>query len=164
MIFKPQSNRSSLYVNNVTLRSNHSLNRSLNRNLNRSSLYINNGDVTQTAAVGTAAVCLGHQYCSGRLCLLPSVLWVDTFYIGMSSPKEKSFQRNLSLEFWIMNFRLGFLDLRLGVSFETEFQAQCTAQYSIVVALRTRCLNQAYDWTATKKSQIENSSQLNFQW
>ena len=33
MIFKPQSNRSGLYVNNVTLRSNRSLNRSLNRNL-----------------------------------------------------------------------------------------------------------------------------------
>ena len=27
----------------------------------RSSLYINNGDVMQTAAVRTAAVCLGHQ-------------------------------------------------------------------------------------------------------
>ena len=27
----------------------------------RSSLYINNGDVTQTAAVRTAAVCLGHN-------------------------------------------------------------------------------------------------------
>ena len=63
MIFKPQSNRSGLYVNNVTLRS--------NRNLNPQpepqpepqpdrSLYINNGDVTQTAAVQTAAVCLGH--------------------------------------------------------------------------------------------------------
>ena len=36
MIFKPQSNRSGLYVNNVTLRSNRNLNRSLNRNLNRS--------------------------------------------------------------------------------------------------------------------------------
>ena len=33
MIFEPQSNRSGLYVNNVTLRSNRSLNRSLNRNL-----------------------------------------------------------------------------------------------------------------------------------
>ena len=33
MIFKPQSNRSGLYVNNVTLRSNRSLNRNLNRNL-----------------------------------------------------------------------------------------------------------------------------------
>ena len=33
MIFKPQSNRSGLYVNNVTLCSNRSLNRSLNRNL-----------------------------------------------------------------------------------------------------------------------------------
>ena len=39
---------------------NRSLIRNLNRNLNRSSLYINNGEVTQTAAVGTAAVCLGH--------------------------------------------------------------------------------------------------------
>ena len=29
----------------------------------RSSLYINSGDVTQTDAVRTAAVCLGH-YCS----------------------------------------------------------------------------------------------------
>ena len=29
MIFKPQSNRSGLYVNNVTLRSNRSLNRNL---------------------------------------------------------------------------------------------------------------------------------------
>ena len=27
----------------------------------RSSLYTNNGDVTQTAAVRTAAVCLGHK-------------------------------------------------------------------------------------------------------
>ena len=35
--------------------------RSQNRNLNRSSLYINNGDVMQTAAVQTAAVCLGHK-------------------------------------------------------------------------------------------------------
>ena len=50
------SQRSGLYVDNVMLRPN----RSLNRNLNRSSLYINNGDVTQTAAVRTAAVCLGH--------------------------------------------------------------------------------------------------------
>ena len=58
MIFKPQSNRSGLYVNNVTLRSNRNLNRSLNRNLNRS-LYINNGDVTLTAAVRAAAVSLG---------------------------------------------------------------------------------------------------------
>ena len=33
MIFKPQSNRSGLYVNNVMLCSNRSLNRSLNRNL-----------------------------------------------------------------------------------------------------------------------------------
>ena len=33
MSFKPQSNRSGLYVNNVTLRSNGSLNRSLNCNL-----------------------------------------------------------------------------------------------------------------------------------
>ena len=60
MIFKPQSNRSGLYVNNATLR--------LNRNLNPQpepqpdrSLYINIGDVTQTAAVQTAAVCLGHN-------------------------------------------------------------------------------------------------------
>ena len=49
MIFKPQSNRSGLYVNNVTLHSNRSMNRSLNRNqnrnLNRSSLYINNGEL-----------------------------------------------------------------------------------------------------------------------
>ena len=56
MTFKPQSNRSGLYVNNVTLQ----WNRSLNLNLNHSSLYINNGDVLQTAAVQTAAVCLGH--------------------------------------------------------------------------------------------------------
>ena len=40
-----------LYANNVTLRSNRSL-----------SLYINNGDVTQTAAVQTAAVCLGQRF------------------------------------------------------------------------------------------------------
>ena len=33
MIFKPQSNSSGLYVNDVTLRSNRSLNRDLNRNL-----------------------------------------------------------------------------------------------------------------------------------
>ena len=33
MSFKPQNNRSGLYVNNVTLRSNGSLNRSLNCNL-----------------------------------------------------------------------------------------------------------------------------------
>ena len=56
MIFKPQSNRSGLYVNNVMLRSN----RSLNLNLNRS-LYIINGDVMQTAAVQTTAVCLGQK-------------------------------------------------------------------------------------------------------
>ena len=61
LIFKPQSKRSGLYVNNVTLRSNRSLNLNLNRNLNRSSLYINNGDVMQTAAVQTAAVCLGQK-------------------------------------------------------------------------------------------------------
>ena len=54
MIFKPQSNRSGLYVNNATLRSNRNLNPQPDH-----SLYIYNGDVTQTAAVQTAAVCLG---------------------------------------------------------------------------------------------------------
>ena len=44
MICKPQSNH-------VTVRSNRS----------SSSLYISNGDVAQTAAVQTAAVCLGHN-------------------------------------------------------------------------------------------------------
>ena len=51
-IFKPQSNRSILYVNNVTLR--------FKRQPDRSNLFFNNGDVMQTAAVRTAAVCLGH--------------------------------------------------------------------------------------------------------
>ena len=71
MIFKPQSNRSSLYVNNVTFRV--TLRVALRSNQTaawpqpepqpephpgRSSLYINNGGVMQTAAVWTAAVCL----------------------------------------------------------------------------------------------------------
>ena len=43
-----------------------SLNRNLNRNLNRSSIYINNGDDTQTAAVRTAAICLGHYGKPGK--------------------------------------------------------------------------------------------------
>ena len=55
MIFKPQSNRRGLYVNNVTLRPNRSLNRNLNRNLTAAA-YINNSYVTQTAAVRTAAI------------------------------------------------------------------------------------------------------------
>ena len=44
----------------------------------RSSLYINNGDVTQTAAVRAAAVCLGHeenileQFCIWRLTPSPN--------------------------------------------------------------------------------------------
>ena len=57
MVFKPQSNRSGLHVNNVMLHSNHSLNRNLNRNLTAVA-YIYNGDIMQTAAVRIAAVCL----------------------------------------------------------------------------------------------------------
>ena len=65
MIFKPQRNRSGLYVNNVTLRSNRSLTAAWPEpqpepQPDRSSLYIKNGDVMQTAAVWTAAVWLGH--------------------------------------------------------------------------------------------------------
>ena len=67
MIFKPQSNRSGLYVNNVALRSNRSLTAAWPQpepqsepQPDRSSLYINNGDIVQTAAVRTAAICLGH--------------------------------------------------------------------------------------------------------
>ena len=64
MIFKPQSNRSGLYVNNVTLCSNRSMTAAWTATWtapDRSRLFINNGDVTQTAAVWTAAVCLGHE-------------------------------------------------------------------------------------------------------
>ena len=64
MIFKPQSNRSGIYVNNVTLRSNRSLTAAWPQpepQPDRSCLYVNNGDVTLTAAVQTAAVCLGHN-------------------------------------------------------------------------------------------------------
>ena len=67
MIFKPQSNRSALCVNNVMLRSNRSLIAAWTQpepqpepQPDGSSLYINNGAVTQTAAVRTAAVCLDH--------------------------------------------------------------------------------------------------------
>ena len=73
MIFKLQSNCSGLYVNNVTLRSNRSLNHNLNRDLNGSSLYINNGDVMQTAVVRAAAVWLGHKC---------RKLYTCTFFIG----------------------------------------------------------------------------------
>ena len=56
MIFIPQSNCNSLYVNNV---SDVTSKPQLEPQPDRSSLYINNSDVAQTAAVWTAAVCLG---------------------------------------------------------------------------------------------------------
>ena len=72
MILKPRSNRCGLYINSVTLRLNRSLTAAWPQpepQPDRTSLYINNGDVTQTAAVRTAAVCLGHNrflQCSER--------------------------------------------------------------------------------------------------
>ena len=70
MIFKPQSNRSGLHVNNVTLRSNRSLTPQPEPQPelqpDHSSLFITNGDVMQTAAARTAVVCLGQNrvpYC-----------------------------------------------------------------------------------------------------
>ena len=68
LLFKPQSNRSGLYVNIVTLRSNRSLTAAWTAAWPATwtatwpgSLYINYGDVMQTAVVKTAAVCLGHK-------------------------------------------------------------------------------------------------------
>ena len=63
IIFKQQSNHSGLYVNNVMYVQTAAWPQPEPQpepQPDRSSLYINNGDVMQTAAVRTAAVCLGH--------------------------------------------------------------------------------------------------------
>ena len=105
MIFKPQSNHSGLYVNNVTLRSNRSLNLNLNRNLNSSS-YANRCGSNR---------CLGHKVTKACSSIKASQveLFMAFYDYGVEIILRLKTRQEYLWIFWFLGYSSSFSVLRI---------------------------------------------------